>query len=128
MGDPANPLCFIAINARLRRPLAAHDALDVADQAPQALRLLECALNASLGPDHIALGRRIGQHEPPRRVGAVSRDDLIRVDGIALGLRHLLVRTDLDRRVAGKQKGAAIVPVCFDATSAGASHWPSLPR
>ena len=30
------------------------------------------ALDASLGPDDIALGRRVGEHEPPRRVRAIS--------------------------------------------------------
>ena len=37
-----------------RRP---DDALDLASQAPQALRLLERALNTGLGPDDVAVGR-----------------------------------------------------------------------
>ena len=45
---------------------------DLADQAPHALHEAAGALHALLGPDHVALGRRVGQHEPARRVGAVA--------------------------------------------------------
>ena len=60
-------------------------------------------------------GGEFGEHEPSRRVGAVGRDDLVRIDGVAPGLRHFLIRADLDRLIAGKKKGAAGVPVRFDA-------------
>ena len=35
-------------------------------------------------PFHIALGRRIRQHEPARNIGAVFRDDVVGVDSVAL--------------------------------------------
>ena len=115
MRDAADTLRLIAVARRRLRSLVPNDALDLAGQAPQALRLLERALNASLGPDDVALGRGVGEHEPSRRVGAVSRDDLVRIDRVALGLRHFLSCADLDRRVAGKEKGAAASAVRFDA-------------
>src|SRR4029079_6603732 len=115
MGEPADAPRLLAILRGLRRTLRPHDALDLADEAPQALRLLERALNAGLGPDDIALGRRIRQHEPARGVGAVSRDDLVRIDGVALRLRHFLGRADLDRPIAVEGESAARLAVRFDA-------------
>ena len=54
-----------------------------------------------LGPDHVALGRRIGEHEPAGGVGAVGLHDVARVDGVPLRLRHLLDGADLDRLAGG---------------------------
>ena len=119
MGDPADALRLVAVARRRRRPLRPDDALDLAGQAPQALDLLERALNAVLGPDDVALGRRIRQHEPARRVGAVGRDDLVGIDGVALRLRHFLDRADLDRLVAREEKGAARLSARFDANLGG---------
>ena len=45
----------------------------LADQPPEPLHEAPGALHAFLGPDHVALGRRIRQHEPARGVGAVAR-------------------------------------------------------
>ena len=104
MGDSADAPRLVAVIRRRRRTLGADDALDLADEAPQALRLLERALDARLGPDDVALGRRVGQHEPSRRVGAVGRDDLVGIDRVALRFRHLLGRADLDRLAAVKRE------------------------
>ena len=61
-------------------------------QAPDALHEAMRAFDAGLGPDHVALRRRIRQHEPARRVGAVAGDDVVGVDDVLLRLRHLLDR------------------------------------
>jgi hypothetical protein len=44
-------------------------------QPPDALDEAPAAFGAPLGPFDVALGRRVGQHEPADRVGAVSVDD-----------------------------------------------------
>ena len=56
MRDPADPLRLGAILRGRRRALGPDDPLDLANQAPQALGLLERALNAGFGPDDVALG------------------------------------------------------------------------
>ena len=109
--------------------LGADDALDLADQPPEALRLLIGALHAGLGPDHVAIGRRIRQHEPARGVGAVAGDDFVGIDRVALRLRHFLDRADFDRRIAMKRKCAPPVgvrPRC--APPPAATHWPAASR
>ncbi len=42
------------------------------DEAPDALDEPPGPLNAGFRPDHVALGRAIGQHEPAGAVGALS--------------------------------------------------------
>src|SRR3712207_7532828 len=49
-----------------------HAIRDLADQTPHALDEAAGALHAFLGPDHVALRRRVGEHEPARGVGAVG--------------------------------------------------------
>src|SRR5215831_16000589 len=61
-----------------------------AHEAPESLHEAPSALHALLGPDHVALRGRIGEHEPARGVGAVAGDDVVGVDGVAPRLRHLL--------------------------------------
>ena len=114
VGDLADAPGFVAERLRPGRTLGADDALDLADEPPQPLRLLVGALDAGLGPDHVALGRRIGQHEPARRVGAVGLDDLVGVDRVALRLRHLLDRADLDRLAGVDQHRAPLAAVGVD--------------
>ena len=67
------------------------------DEAPGALDEFRRALHAGLGPDHVAFGRRIGEHDPARRIGAIGLDDLVGIDRVALRLRHFFDRADLDR-------------------------------
>ena len=67
-----------------------------ADEPPQPLDEFGRALDALLRPDHVALGRRIGEDEPARRIGAEGRDDLVRIDRIALRFRHFLDAADRD--------------------------------
>ena len=87
---------------------------DLADQPPQPLHEAPGALHAFLGPDHVALGRRVRQHEPARGVGAVGGDDVVGVDGVLLRLRHLLDRADLDRLAGRGEHGASRVARAFD--------------
>ena len=77
-----------------------------ADQPPQPLHETPGALHATLGPFHVALGRRIRQHEPAGDIGAVAGDDLVRIDRVALRLRHFLDRADLDRLAGLDQRRA----------------------
>ena len=79
------------------------------EQAPQPLHEAPAALDACLAPRQIALWRRIGQHEPADGVGAVFRDDLVRVHHVLLGLGHLDDATDFDRRAIGLQRGAIAI-------------------
>src|ERR671929_1292444 len=72
------------------------------------------ALYAFLGPDHVALGRRVGEHEPARRVGPEACDDVVRVDGVLLRLRHLLDRADLDRLAGAEAHGPARAAIALD--------------
>ncbi|MNW09746.1 hypothetical protein D3C71_2068200 [compost metagenome] len=62
----------------------------LADQTPDALNEAMGAFDAGLGPDDVAIGRRIGKHEEARGIGAVGGDDIVRVDDVLLRLRHLL--------------------------------------
>src|SRR4029450_12423859 len=61
-----------------------------AHEAPESLHEAPGALHALLGPDHVALRGRIGEHEPARGVGAVAGDDVVGGDGGATRVRHLL--------------------------------------
>ena len=67
------------------------------DQAPEFLDRAPCAAHAGLGPFEVAFGRRVGQREPARAIGAVVSDDLQRVDDVLLRLRHFLDGADGDR-------------------------------
>ena len=83
------------------------DARDLAIEPPQPLHETPGALHAFLGPDHVALGWRVGEHEPARGVGAVSFDDVVGVDDVLFRLRHLLDRADFERFAGCRQPGAA---------------------
>src|ERR1700724_4159802 len=67
------------------------------DEPPQSLNEPPRALHALFGPDYVTFRRRIREHEPACRVCPECADDVIRIDGVALRLRHLLDRADLDR-------------------------------
>ena len=68
------------------------------EQPPQALNEPRAALDPGFRPRQIALGRRIGQHEPADRVGTVGGDDLVGVDHVLLRLRHLKDAANFDWR------------------------------
>ena len=93
---------------------AVEDGRGFRHQPPDALHEAVRAFDAGLGPDHVALGRRIRQHEPARRVGAVAGDDVVGIDHVLLRLRHLLDRADLDRRAVGDQRRAALAVDLLD--------------
>ena len=84
------------------------------NQSPEPLHEAVRAFDAGLGPDHVAVGRRIRQHEPARRIGAVAGDDVVGIDDILLRLRHLLDRADLDRRAVRDQRRAALAVDLLD--------------
>ena len=86
----------------------------VVHQAPQPLEETPGALDTFLGPDHVAFGRRIREHEPPRRIGTERTDDVVGIDGVALRLRHLLDGADLDRRPCRDQRRLAGLPDLLD--------------
>ncbi len=67
------------------------------EQPPQPLDETPAPLDARCRPRQIALGRTVGEHEPAHRVGAVTADDRVRIDGVLLGLRHLDHGADGDR-------------------------------
>ena len=67
---------------------------DIVDQPPDALREAPGAFDARLGPLDVALGRRVRQHEPAGRIGAVICDDLFGIDDVLLGFGHLLDAAD----------------------------------
>ena len=77
-------------------------------QTPDALRKPAGAFDAGLGPFDIALGRGVRQHEPARDIGAVGRNDPVRVDRVLLGLRHLLDGAGFDMP-AGRRLDPVIV-------------------
>ena len=54
--------------------------------------------DAGLRPDHVALGRAVGEHEPARAVRTPAGDDVVRIDEVLLRLRHLLGCADDGRR------------------------------
>ena len=53
--------------------------------------------DAAVGPLQVAVGRRIREHEPARRVGPVAGDDAFGIDDVPFRLRHLLGTADLHR-------------------------------
>ncbi len=68
---------------------------DLADQTPEALNELGGPLDTLFGPDDIAIRREIGQHEPARRISAVSAYDVVGIDRVPLGFRHLFDEADV---------------------------------
>ena len=87
---------------------------DFTDEAPHPLHEARRALDAFLGPDHVALRRRVGEHEPARRIGAEARDDVVGIDRVLPRLRHLLDRADRDRRAGRAMDGAPCAAVMLD--------------
>src|SRR5262249_49594764 len=84
--------------AKYRRPRYRRiDSNDFTDQAPQPLHKPPGALHAFFGPDHVAVRGRIRKHEPARGVSSGGGENIVRVDGIFLGLRLFLDRADLER-------------------------------
>jgi hypothetical protein len=65
------------------------------------------AFGAGIGPFDVALRRRVRQHEPADRVGAINVDDGFRRDHILLGLGHLLGRP-ISTAVSVPQKRLAV--------------------
>ena len=57
---------------------------NVTNKTPQALHKSPGALHTFLGPDYVAVGRRIGKHEPARSVCAVGRNDVIGIHRVLL--------------------------------------------
>ena len=102
-----------------RRAQRRGDAAQFAGDAPKALHEAPGTLRALVGPDHVAVGRRIRQHEQPRRVGAIARDDVVGVDRVLLRLRHFFDRADNDFEIVLDQKGAAAVVAGLDADVGG---------
>jgi hypothetical protein len=83
------------------------EACEFANEPPQTLDEFRGALHALLGPDDIALGRRIRKHEPARGIGAIGRNNVVGIDCIAPALRHFLDRADRDFLTAVELIGAA---------------------
>ena len=81
----------------------------VACHAIQPFQEARRALDPGLGPFHVALGRRVRQHEQPRGIGAVGGDDQLGVDDIAFRLAHLLDPTGSHRRARLKMTPALAV-------------------
>ena len=88
---------------------------ELAGKPPDALEELGRRLDPILRPDHVALGRRIREHEPARGIGAEALDDLVGIDDVALGLRHLLDRADRHRTAVGELNRAAAVRPSLEA-------------
>ena len=88
-------------------------------QAPDALDKTPAAFRAGFGPFDVAFRRRVGQHEPADRVGAVNVDDRFRRDHVLLRLRHFLGRADRHRRRRCLRRNA--LPSRFS-TSSGATQ------
>src|SRR5690606_30414166 len=65
----------------------AHEAPDALDEPPGAL-------DAALRPLAVALGGRVGKHEPARAIDAIAVGDDLRRDHVLLRLRHFLGRAD----------------------------------
>ncbi len=84
---------------------------DVVNDTPHALDEASRACNAGLGPDHVALGRAVREHEPAGAVGTVVGDDVVGIDQVLLRLRHLLDGADdgrLARRGLGRLASVAL--------------------
>ena len=58
------------------------------DQRPQPLDEAPDPVDAAIRILDIALRRAVGQHEPARRIGAVSVDEIVEIDDILLRFRH----------------------------------------
>ena len=71
-------------------------------------------------------GGEFGEDEPARRIGAEGRDDLVRVDRIALRFRHFLDAADqrFPRRRRGGTRAAPLGDRPRSCTSAGESQSP----
>ena len=67
------------------------------DEAPERRNVTPRTLDAGIGPFQVTLRRAVGEHEEPRRVGAVGLDNRLGIDGVALGLAHRLRPADGDR-------------------------------
>ena len=59
-------------------------------QSPKTLHKTPAALNARFGPFQIAFRRAVGKHEPADGIGTILVNNVIRIDDVFLGLRHLL--------------------------------------
>ncbi len=57
---------------------------DFTHKTPQALHETGGTLNTFFGPDHIAFWRRIGKHEPARRIGSECADDIVGINRVPL--------------------------------------------
>jgi len=75
-----------------------NQALGGGDGVPDAPDEPPGAFDAGVGPLDIALGRRVGEHEPARGIGAVGFEDGHRIHHVLLGFRHLGGGDDLHRR------------------------------
>ena len=100
--------------AGLAAGAAAPISAEFVDQPPQPLHEARRALHPLVAPDHVAVGRRIRQHEPARNVGAVGGDDVIGIDGVAFRLRHLLDGADGDLFAGIDQAGATAIAAGLD--------------
>src|SRR3990167_7226320 len=77
------------------------------DEAPDAVQEAARALDAVLVPVEILLGRRREEREEARGVGAERPDQVVGIDHVALGLRHL--GAVLDDHALREERGERLV-------------------
>ena len=97
-GDAADRVVRLAPQRALRvvqlelagrgNPFAADRLAQLIDQAPDARQEAPAALEAGVGPLDLLLRRRDEHHVQPQRVGAELLDHVVRIDDVALRLRH----------------------------------------
>src|SRR5271165_4776306 len=87
---------------------------DVADQTPKALNKFCRTLHPLLRPNDVSVRRRIGKHEPAGRIGSVSSDNVVGIDGVAFRFRHLFDAADFDWTTIVKRKSLALRTILIE--------------
>ena len=79
---------------------------DTLAQPGYAVEVFVGRLGAARCPFHIAFGWAVRHYKPPRRIRAIGRDDVHRIDDVLFGFRHLDDRANLYRGAVGQLRAA----------------------
>src|ERR1700747_1522761 len=85
-----------------------------ANEPPQPLGKSPSPLNATLGPIDVTIGWRVGAHEPASDICTVAADDVVRINGVALGFSHFFNGANLYRFARVDEGRAPLVVCAFD--------------